>query len=208
MDATTWLAFAGVSAVMIMTPGPDTAVTVRSALVGGRAAGLMTALGVATGLTLWAVATSAGMVALLLTSEPMFLAVRYAGAAYLVLLGIQALRAALRSPGRLEPAARARSRLRPSAAFRQGLVSDLGNPKIAVFFASLLPQFAPPGRAAFGVLLLLGVMFAALTVGWLTLYTVLVARAGEVLHRPRLRRAIEGATGAILVGLGLRIALE
>jgi threonine/homoserine/homoserine lactone efflux protein len=142
MDATTWLAFAGVSAVMIMTPGPDTAVTVRSALVGGRAAGLMTALGVATGLTLWAVATSAGMVALLLTSEPMFLAVRYVGAAYLVLLGIQALRAALRSPGRL------------------------------------------------------------------TLYTVLVARAGEVLHRPRLRRAIEGATGAILVGLGLRIALE
>jgi threonine/homoserine/homoserine lactone efflux protein len=127
---------------MITTPGPDTAVTVRSALVGARAA------------------------------------------------------------------ARARSRLRPSAAFRQGLISDLGNPKIAVFFASLLPQFAPPGPAAFGVLLLLGVTFAALTLGWLTLYTVLVARAGEVLHRPRLRRAIEGAAGAILVGLGLRVALE
>jgi len=211
MDTTTWLAFAGVSAVMIMTPGPDTAVTVRSTLVGGRAGGLMTALGVAAGQTLWALATSAGMVALLLASEPLFLAVRYAGAAYLVLLGIQALRVALRSPGgpgRPEPVVRARRRLRPWPAFRQGLISDLGNPKMAVFFASLLPQFAPPGPAAFGVLLLLGVTFAALTFGWLTLYAVLVARAGEVLRRPRVRRAVEGATGVVLVGLGLRIALE
>ena len=215
MDATTWLAFAGVSALMIVTPGPDTAVTVRSALAGGRSAGLLTALGVAVGQCVWALATSAGVVALLLASEPLFLAVRYAGAAYLVFLGLQALYAALR--GRIDnlptgagggPGAGARRRSTPLAAWRQGLISDLGNPKMAVFFASLLPQFAPPGPGAFATLLLLGGTFAVLTGGWLTLYVLVVARAGEVLRRARVRRAVEGVTGAVLVGLGVRLATE
>ena len=92
---TLFLAFVGVSLVVIVTPGPDTAITIRNTLFGGRAGGIFTALGIASGLTIWAFATSAGIVALLVASEPLFLAVKYAGAAYLVFLGVQALREAI-----------------------------------------------------------------------------------------------------------------
>lgn len=121
---------------------------------------MLTALGIAVGQTVWAFATSAGIVAILVASEPLFLAVKYAGAAYLVYLGFQALREAIAPSDRshqrshdLQPS----RRLRPLIAFRQGLISDLGNPKMAVFFASLLPQFAPAGPASFSALLFLGV---------------------------------------------------
>src|SRR6185295_10389554 len=122
-------------------------------------AGVFTALGISFGLSVWTLATSAGLVALLVASEPMFLAVKYAGAAYLIYLGAQALWGAL-WPGRANAAAgpaavAAPARLRPVAALRQGMISNLGNPKIAVFFASLLPQFAPGGQPSFSTLLLL-----------------------------------------------------
>ena len=140
---TLFLAFIGVSLLVIVTPGPDTAITIRNTLFGGRSGGLFTALGVACGQAIWALATSVGIVALLIASAPLFLALKYAGAAYLVFLGVQALREALRPTvhtGKAALAGRPTRRLTPLSAFRQGLVSDLGNPKMAVFFASLLPQ--------------------------------------------------------------------
>lgn len=210
MLASSVLAFLGVSALVIVTPGPDTAVTVRNALLGGRAGGIFTALGVSVGQAVWAFATSLGIVALLVASEPLFLAVKYAGAAYLVWLGLHALRAAWRpgEGGDAEATARPARRLGGGAAFRQGLVSDLGNPKMAVFFASLLPQFVPDGQPAFTAFLVLGLVFSLMTFLWLAAYAVAVAKAGDVLRRPRIRRAIEGVTGALLIGLGLRIATE
>jgi threonine/homoserine/homoserine lactone efflux protein len=210
MLASSVLAFLGVSALVIVTPGPDTAVTVRNALLGGRAGGICTALGVSVGQAVWAFATSLGIVALLVASEPLFLAVKYAGAVYLVWLGLHALRAAWRpgESGDGATAARPARRLGRGAAFRQGLVSDLGNPKMAVFFASLLPQFVPAGQPAFTAFLALGLVFSLMTFAWLAAYAVAVAKAGDVLRRPRIRRAIEGVTGALLVGLGLRIAAE
>ncbi|MGO4725854.1 MULTISPECIES: LysE family translocator [unclassified Inquilinus] len=202
------LAFLGVSLLVIVTPGPDTAVTVRNALLGGRAGGIFTALGVSLGQAVWAFATSLGIVALLVASEPLFLAVKYAGAAYLVWLGLHALRAAWR-PGMADAATTAQARrLGRGTAFRQGLVSDLGNPKMAVFFASLLPQFVPDGQPAFAVFLALGLVFSLMTFAWLAAYAVAVAKAGDVLRRPRIRRAIEGVTGVLLIALGLRIAAE
>lgn len=201
------LAFVGISALVITTPGPDTALTIRNALLGGRAGGLATALGVATGLAIWALATSAGLVALLVASKPLFLAVKYVGAAYLVWLGLQSLRAALRPSANLqalhEPV---KSRLAPRTAFGQGVVSDLSNPKIAAFFTSLLPQFAPSGAADFAGLAALGLLFSFMTLLWLTGYALAIARMGAVLRRPVIRRALEGITGAALVGLGLRLA--
>jgi len=208
---TLFLAFVGVSIVVIVTPGPDTAITIRNTLFGGRGGGIFTALGIATGQTLWALATSLGVVALLIASEPLFLAVKYAGAAYLVLLGIQALRAAVRSRAQAEDTRdglRSGSRLAPATAFRQGLISDLGNPKMAVFFASLLPQFVPAGAPTFTTLFGLGVIFAFMTFGWLALYATFVARAGDYLRRPSIRRWIEGVTGTLLIALGLRVAAE
>ncbi len=204
-------AFLGVSAVVIMTPGQDTALTIRNALAGGRRGGLFTALGVSTGQAVWALAASAGIAALLRASEPAFVAVKLAGAAYLVLLGAQALRSALSRSGEPNKVLKGRestSGLRARVAFRQGLISNLGNPKMAVFFTSLLPQFAPEGRAAFATLLGLGLVFCCLTLAWLSVYAVAVAKAGDVLRRPAVRRTLDGITGAVLVGLGLRLAGE
>lgn len=201
-------AFLGVSAIVIVTPGQDTALTIRNSLLGGRAAGVFTALGVSTGQALWALATSAGLAALLVASEPVFLALRLAGAAYLVLLGGQALLAAVRrrEPSHGRARASAAGGLAPRTAFRQGVLSNLGNPKMAVFFTSLLPQFASGG--SFVRLLGLGLVFSVLTFAWLAAYAVAVDRVSLLLRRPLVRRALDAMTGAVLVLLGLRLATD
>jgi threonine/homoserine/homoserine lactone efflux protein len=207
------LAFLGISVLVICTPGPDTAMTIRNALLGGRSAGLATAAGVSTGLAIWALATSAGLVALLIASEPLFLAVKYAGAAYLVWLGLQSLRAAFGRQAHQgahpqaigQPAAH---RLPPRQAYLQGVVSDLGNPKIAAFFSSMLPQFAPAGATDFLGLAALGLVFSLMTLLWLSGYALVTARMGDALRRPHIRRTLDGITGAALIGLGLKLAAE
>jgi threonine/homoserine/homoserine lactone efflux protein len=202
-------AFVGVAALVIVTPGPDTALTVRNVLLGGRAAGVATAAGVTIGLAVWTVAASAGIAALLVASEPAFVAVKLAGAAYLVFLGAQSLVRALRgSDGASGDDAGAPRRLPPAAALRQGLLNDLGNPKIAVFFTTLLPQFAPAHGPAFVALLGLGLLFCLMTFAWLCVYSMVVARAGAALRRPRVRRALDAVMGAALVALGVRVAAE
>jgi threonine/homoserine/homoserine lactone efflux protein len=198
------LAFLGVAAVIIVTPGPDTALTVRNTLLGGKRSGALTAVGVSAGQACWTLAASAGVVALLQASEPAFLALRLAGAAYLIFLGAQALIAAFRGSDRPVVSAHGGS-LAGRRAFRQGLISNLGNPKMAVFFTSLLPQF---GGASFVGLLLFGLLFCAMTLAWLGCYAVAVARAGDFFRRRRIRRTLEGVTGAVLVALGLRLAAE
>jgi threonine/homoserine/homoserine lactone efflux protein len=204
------VAFLGIAALVIVTPGPDTALMIRNTFRGGRPGGLGTALGVAAGQAMWTVATSAGVAALLVASASAFTALRLAGAAYLAWLGAQALWAAIR-PGReagrggdLGPA----RRLSPGGAFRQGVLSNLGNPKMAVFFTSLLPQFAPGGRASFSALLALGLLFCAMTLVWLAAYAALVARAGDVLRRLGVRRVVEAVTGLALLALGARLAFD
>jgi threonine/homoserine/homoserine lactone efflux protein len=201
-------AFVGVAALVIVTPGPDTALTVRNALLGGRRAGVATAAGVALGLAVWTAAASAGLAALLVASEPAFVAVKLAGAAYLVLLGLQTLVHAWRGRPVEGDGEREAARLRPGLALRQGLLNDLGNPKIAVFFTTLLPQFAPAHGPAFATLLAFGLVFCAMTFAWLCAYSVAVARAGDLLRRPRLRRAMDAVMGAALVAVGVRVAVE
>lgn len=202
-------AFLGISTLVIITPGQDTALTIRNTLVGGRRPGIMTAAGVASGQFMWTVATSAGLAALIVASEPVFTALKFAGAAYLIFLGTQALRAALK-PGAAEPrpSVALSRRLGRIAAYRQGVLSNLGNPKMAVFFSSLLPQFIAPGHASFDTLLMLGLVFNAMTLTWLTAYALVVARVGDVLRRDRVRRGLEAVTGLVLVGIGLRLATE
>jgi threonine/homoserine/homoserine lactone efflux protein len=197
-------AFVAVSAVVICTPGQDTALTIRNTLTAGRRAGVATAAGVALGLATWTVAATLGVVALLRASEPVFHALRLAGAAYLVFLGLQSLAAAFRGH-REGSELRRGAAVRPARALRQGLVSNLGNPKIALFFASLLPQFAPSGSGAFAAFLALGVLFCAMTLAWLSLYAVAVHRLREVLGG-RVRRALDALTGLVLAALGLRVA--
>lgn len=197
------LAFLGLAALVIVTPGQDTALTIRNTLVRGRRGGIATALGVASGQAVWTLATSIGLAALLVASEPLFDALRLAGAAYLVLLGLAALRDALRRR-QTGPAPRASQTGGAAVAYRQGLLSNLGNPKMAVFFTSLLPQFA----ASFWALLALGLVFCSLTLVWLSAYALAVARAGDVLRRPAIRRTLDAVTGTVLVAFGVRLAAQ
>ena len=187
-------AFAGIAAIVIVVPGPDTALTVRNTLFGGRARGLATSLGVTTGLVVWTLTASAGVAAIVTASQPLFDAIRIGGAAYLVWLGIATLRG---HRGAAVPP-------RPGSGYRQGLLSNLGNPKIVVFFTSLLPQFA----TGFAALAALGLLFCAMTLAWLAAYAVVVSRARLVLERPRVQRMLDAIAGVALVGFGLRLATE
>ena len=196
------IAFLAVSAIVIVTPGQDTALTIRNSLLGGRPTGIATAFGVSAGQAVWTLAASAGLAALLVASEPAFVALKLVGAAYLIYLGAQSVLAALR--GRPHEHAGARSST-PAVAFRQGLLSNLGNPKMAVFFSSLLPQF---GGTSFATLLALGLVFCTMTLVWLSAYAVVVARAGDVLRRPGIRRALDAVTGLVLTAFGVRLATE
>ncbi len=203
----TFLSFLVISLVVIAVPGPDTALTVRNTLLGGRVGGVWTALGIASGQLVWAVATSLGIIAILVAVEPVFLAIKYLGAAYLIFLGLMSLRMALTAPGagREDKARPASHHLEPRVAFRQGVISNLGNPKMAIFFASLLPQFVPNGAPTFASFMILGCLFASMTVTWLAAYATLVNRAGGLLRRPVVRRWTEAVMGAVLITLGTKI---
>jgi len=201
-------AFLALSALIVIAPGPDTAIATRNALVGGRRAGLYTILGISIGLSVWTLATGAGVAALLRASEPAFVALKLVGAAYLVFLGAQAVWSALHPHGAVAAARVTRKPIPPRVALRQGLFTNLGNPKIAVFFTSFLPQFTPAHEASFGALVLLGTLFCLMGLSWLTLYVLAIARVGDFLRRPRARQVLDGLTGVVLVGFGVRLALE
>jgi threonine/homoserine/homoserine lactone efflux protein len=201
-------AFLPVAAVVICTPGPDTALTVRNALAGGRAAGISTAAGVCIGQCVWIVAAGFGLAGLLRASAPAFVAIRVAGAVYLIVLGVQSLRAARARSADDGSPARTALVVRPARGLRQGVLNDLGNPKIAGFFVSLLPQFAGTGHGSLGAFVGYGLVFCVLTFGWLTVYSMIVARARALFSRPRVRRSLDALTGCVLIGLGVRVAAE
>jgi len=203
-----FLTFLGVSIVVIVAPGPDTALTIRNTFRGGRASGVSTALGVSAGQLIWAVATSVGLVAVLLASEPVFRAVRLAGAVYLIWLGVQSLRAAFDARGPRPPVETGGRPLGSTTAFGQGVLNNLGNPKMAVFFASVLPQFTAPGEGMASALVLLGLAFSTLTFAWLAAYAIAISTAGRLLRAPRAQRAIEAVSGTVLIGLGAKIAAD
>lgn len=203
------LVFIGVAAIVIIIPGPDTAVVTKNVLIHGRRAGMGTSLGVSAGLSIWTIAAAIGIASLVRASEVAFTVLKLAGALYLVWLGVQALRAARREMLDDDPArAGSRSALSARGGFRQGFLSDLANPKIGIFFTSLLPQFVSAGHAVLLPFLVLGAIFVAMTVIWLLAYTLVADRAAQTLMRPRVRAALDRFTGVVLIGLGLRLAVE
>jgi RhtB (resistance to homoserine/threonine) family protein len=197
--------FLALAAIVVITPGVDMALVARNALMHGRRAAVMTAFGINVGILFWVMAAALGLAAVVSTSATAFAAIKLAGAAYLIYLGVQALRSARTDWQESEPIPRSTPSSR--LAFRQGLVSNILNPKIAVFFTSLLPQFVGAHGSA-GNLLLLGLLFNAMGVGWLICYATVVARGRNVLVRPRVKRALDRLSGLVLVGLGTRLALE
>ena len=200
-----FLAFLGVAVVLIVTPGPDTAMVTRNAFRGGVRGASRTALGVSLGLLTWGAASAAGLAALLAASALAFTVLKTVGAAALAVMGLRSLVAAARSGG--STAAEFPAALGPAApAFLQGLLGNLLNPKAGAIFLTVVPQFVRPGDPA-ARLAAMVVVFAAMVCGWLHLYGWLVARARRRFGG-RLRRALDGMTGAVLLGLGARLATE
>jgi RhtB (resistance to homoserine/threonine) family protein len=200
--------FIGVAAIVIIVPGPDTAVVTKNVLVHGRRAALGTSLGVSVGLLVWTVAAAVGVASVVRASEVAFTVLKLIGALYLIWLGVQALRAARHAAVEQGSQDDGRPAMGALGGFRQGLFSDLANPKIGVFFTSLLPQFVDPGRPVLVPFLALGVVFVLMTVLWLSAYCLVAARAAQTLQRPRVRAALDRVTGVVLIAIGLRIAVE
>jgi threonine/homoserine/homoserine lactone efflux protein len=198
--------FAGVAVLIVVVPGPDMALVLRNGVAHGRRAAIATALGINAGLLVWALAAAIGIAAVLEASGAAFTVLKLAGAAYLVWLGSRALLDAWRgSPSESAPSP---ARRRGASPFRQGLLSNLLNPKIALVFTTLIPQFVERGGSEVAQTFLLAGVFLAMGLVWLTGYALLVARVGALLRREAVRRALNAVTGAALTALGLRLALE
>jgi len=193
------------SLVLIMIPGPDQALITKSALTGGRRAGLMTMLGGALGLSVHATAAAVGLSAVLLASAHAFTVMKIVGAVYLVWMGVQAMRAAARSRREGTEMLAERAVLRRSAALRQGFLSNALNPKVALFFVTFLPQFLDPTGTAWVQALSLSAVFAVLYLAWFGLYVSAIDRLGRFLRRPRIKARIERVTGALLLAFAVRL---
>lgn len=203
------LAFLGVCVLVICTPGQDTALTIRNSILGGRRSGVHTAAGIAAGQLVWTVAASIGIAGLLQASQPAFVALKIVGAAYLVFLGSQSIMAAARGSRDSKAERQIRStELGPWSALRQGFISNLANPKMAVFFLSLLPQFVQDPSGSLAALIPLGLVFCLMTFGWLSIYAFALDGIGPLLQRSRVRRILDAVTGTVLVAFGFRLATQ
>lgn len=204
MDGATIMAFAGIMLLAAVSPGPDFAVVVRRAAVSGRGPGTLTALGIAAGIFVWAITAATGIAALVAASALAFLVLKLAGAAYLLALGVRALVAARRA-GHEPPTAPTGGHVTAWTSFRQGLLCNLFNPKAAVFFGALLPQFLS-GHAGIADTLVLALVAVAVTGAWFIAVANLVGTFRRLLAHGAARRAIDAVTGTALVALGLRLA--
>ena len=202
------LAFLGVAALLTVSPGPDMALVMRNALRYGSRAVLPTSAGIAAGSVTWGAISSLGVAALLAASAQLYQALKLAGAIYLVFLGAVALRAAWTSHRADDPAAAPREAVSGRVAFRQGILTNLLNPKVGVFYATFLPQFIGPGQPVFATSIALASIHAAMGLAWLNVYGRLASRLGDLLRGGRVRRAVESLTGAVLIAFGLRLAVD
>jgi RhtB (resistance to homoserine/threonine) family protein len=202
------VAFALVAALMTVSPGADTFLVVRNSLRGGRADGWATVAGICCGLFAHALLSALGVSAVLAHSAAAFTILKVAGACYLAWLGIQSLRAAARgAPGDV-PGDRAPTRVPAARSFREGLVTNLLNPKVVVFYLALLPQFISPGDAVLAKSLLLTVIHFIEGVLWLGFVAWGVDRTRRHFLRPALRRWMDALCGTVLIALGARLALQ
>jgi RhtB (resistance to homoserine/threonine) family protein len=196
-----------VALLITIAPGPDSALVLRASIARGRRYGIVSATGVSLGLLLWATASALGVSALLTASTLAYDVLRLAGAAYLCWLGVQAIRAARATRPRDDDEAAPVQQRGLAAAFRTGLLSNLLNPKIGVFYITVLPQFVPRGVSVLAASLLLALVHVAIGMAWLTLVAWAADRAKTLLRKDSARRAIESVTGVVLIGFGLRTAL-
>jgi threonine/homoserine/homoserine lactone efflux protein len=203
----TYGSFLAFAVVLVLVPGPDFAVVTKNALAGGRRRGLWSAVGVSSSNAVQGIAAAAGLGAVIVRAQPLFHAIKWAGIAYLLVLGVQAFRSAV---GGRYATLDAEHHGRPGAAvsgWRQGFLSNITNPKVLVFYLAVLPQFLGPA-APLSALILLALTHAVLSLLYLVVLVRGMERARRVLTRRRVRRALDAATGTALLGFGVRLATE
>jgi len=218
MDVLTSLgAFTVAAAILTVTPGLDTALVLRTSTVEGPRAAGQAAVGIVLGCLTWGALAAVGVGALLRASHLAFDALRFAGAGYLVFLGVRLVARALARRTAGTPAGTAAptpgppvrpGRALPGGWFSRGLLTNLLNPKVGVFYASFLPQFIPHGAPVTAFSLLLAAIHAVLGLVWFAFLIAATGRIGTWLARPRVQASLDGATGAVFVLAGARIALD
>jgi threonine/homoserine/homoserine lactone efflux protein len=195
--------FSIAATLIVLLPGPDTLVVLRNIVHGGRRRGALTAIGNLCGLTIWVAAAALGIAAALRASEIGYDALRIAGGIYLLWLGVQALR----PRGRGATAPKPRAGLLGTG-YLAGLMTNLLNPKVGVFFVAFLPGFLPHGYPVGPTVLLFGAIFVVLTAAYWVLLLTLAARVTDWMTSPRVRRRLDLVTGTVLIGFGIRLATE
>jgi threonine/homoserine/homoserine lactone efflux protein len=195
------LAFVGFAALLTILPGSDMALVTRNVLVVGRRRTLATIVGIACGCVIHATASALGISAVLATSATAFNVMKTVGAVYLVWIGVQSIRTASVPQGVTANAARGRT-----SPFLQGFLTNILNPKVAIFYLTVLPQFVSPGENVLKRSLVLASIHIVMGLGWLTAYAWFVDRLGGVLTRPKVKAWLERVTGGVLIALGARLA--
>jgi threonine/homoserine/homoserine lactone efflux protein len=208
MSLSVYGAFLGFAIVLVLIPGPDFAVVTKNTLAGGRRRGWFTAAGVGTSNAVQGAVAVSGLSAIILRAQPVFTAIKWAGVCYLAVLGIQSLASAIRGtydvPGGEQGTSGAGA---PLGGWRQGFLSNITNPKVLIFYIAVLPQFLKPGAAP-GWLLAFAWSHAALSVVYLMALSTGLAKARSLLASRRVRRTMDMATGAVLLGFSARLAAE
>jgi threonine/homoserine/homoserine lactone efflux protein len=206
VSATALLAFTAAAVLLTITPGLDTMMLLRMVLGGGRRAGVFGGFGTTLGCLVWGAASIAGLTALLAASRLAYDLVRWAGALYLLWLGGSALWRSWRGRAVAEDAPAAR--MTPGQALRIGFTTNVLNPKIGVFYLSLLPQFLPADAGASGWAALLVGIHVGVGQVWQLVVVWLAGRAAVVLTRPRVKEWTERLTASVLIGFGLKVAFD
>jgi threonine/homoserine/homoserine lactone efflux protein len=208
MSLSVYGAFLGFAIVLVLIPGPDFAVVTKNTLAGGRRRGWFTAAGVGTSNAVQGAVAVSGLSAIILRAQPVFAAIKWAGVCYLAVLGIQSLASAIRGtydvPGAEQGTGGTGAAL---GGWRQGFLSNITNPKVLIFYIAVLPQFLKPGAAP-GWLLAFAWSHAALSVAYLVALSTGLAKARSLLASRRVRRTMDTATGAVLLGFSARLAAE
>ena len=200
-----WIPFLLAITALTMSPGVDSLLVIRNAARGGLRDGLLTSLGICMGLFAHATVSALGLSVILLGSATLFTAMKIAGAAYLAWLGIQSLRSAWHARG-LEIPVQRRGTVPPQTSLREGLLSNVLNPKPIIFYMAFLPQFIDPAHSALLQSLAMAAMHFTIAMIWQGILVVTVERARSLLARPRVSRIMDGITGALLLGFGAKLA--
>jgi RhtB (resistance to homoserine/threonine) family protein len=199
-----FLAGLAVLALLTISPGADMALVAKMTIERGRRAALIASVGICTGLFVHATASALGLSVVLATSAEAFTVVKFAGAAYLAYLGLRSIRDSFaRGAAAVSLADPPRG-----AAYLQGLLSNVLNPKVAVFYLTFLPQFIDPSGNVLAQSLLFAVAHSVMGILWLSLYAYVLGRLSAFFARAGVRQWLERVTGAVLIGLGLRLAFE